>query len=42
MALLIDMIYVVRELTKLVFVVVTSPFAVVSSGLLLMRTGADF
>lgn len=35
MALLIDIIYVVRELVKLTYVVVTSPFAIVGSLLML-------
>ncbi len=37
MAFIIDSIYVVRELLKLLYVVVTSPFAVVA-GLLMMGT----
>lgn len=35
MALIIDAIYVCRELVKLVFVVITSPFALVGSLLML-------
>jgi hypothetical protein len=35
MALFIDIIYVLRELTKLIYVVVTSPFAIVGSLLML-------
>ncbi len=35
MALLIDIIYVLRELTKLIYVVVTSPFAIVGSLMML-------
>jgi len=35
MAFLIDIIYIVRELTKLLFVLITSPFAIVG-GLLML------
>ncbi|KGM06858.1 hypothetical protein LP43_1351 [Methylophaga thiooxydans] len=35
MALIIDLIYVFRELIKLVFVVITSPFGLVGSLLML-------
>jgi hypothetical protein len=35
MALLIDIIYIFRELGKLIYVVVTSPFALVGSLLML-------
>lgn len=35
MSLLIDVIYVLRELSKLLFVVLTSPFALVGSLLML-------
>lgn len=35
MALIIDVIYVSRELVKLLFVVITSPFALVGSLLML-------
>ncbi len=35
MALIIDVIYVTRELVKLLFVVITSPFALVGSLLML-------
>lgn len=35
MALFIDIIYVLRELGKLTYVVVTSPFAIVGSLLML-------
>lgn len=35
MSLIIDLIYVFRELVKLVFVVITSPFALVGSFLML-------
>lgn len=35
MALLIDIVYIFRELSKLTYVVVTSPFAVVGSLLML-------
>jgi hypothetical protein len=35
MALIIDLIYVLRELGRLAYVVVTSPFAIVGSLLML-------
>lgn len=35
MAFIIDMIYIIRELVKLLFVVMTSPFALIGSLLLL-------
>ncbi|MDT8311948.1 MAG: hypothetical protein RQ732_10920 [Methylophaga sp.] len=38
MALIIDSIYVCRELLRLIFVVVTSPFAIVDSLLMLGST----
>ncbi|MDX1572635.1 MAG: hypothetical protein R3341_01320 [Methylophaga sp.] len=38
MAFIIDSIYVCRELLRLVFVVVTSPFAIVGSLLMLGST----
>lgn len=38
MGFIIDTIYVMRELLKLLLVVITSPFAFVGSGLLLFGT----
>ncbi|MEX0614357.1 MAG: hypothetical protein WD177_00490 [Methylophaga sp.] len=38
MAFIIDSIYVCRELLRLVFVVITSPFAIVGSLLMLGST----
>jgi len=35
MSLLIDMIYIVRELSKLAYVVLTSPFALLAGFLML-------
>lgn len=35
MALFIDIIYIIRELGKLTYVVITSPFAIVGSVLML-------
>jgi len=35
MALIIDVIYLIRELLKILFVVITSPFAIVGSLLML-------
>lgn len=39
MALIIDIIYIVRELLKLLFVVATSPFALVAGLLMLGSHG---
>lgn len=39
MAFFIDLIYVCRELVRLLFVVITSPFAIVGSLLMLGSTG---
>jgi hypothetical protein len=36
MALLIDFVYLVKELMILAYVVVTSPFAIMAGGLLLL------
>lgn len=35
MALIIDAIYIMRELSKLFYVVVTSPFAVIAAALMI-------
>ncbi len=39
MSYLIDLIYIVRELLKLAYVVITSPFAIVA-GLLMLGTNS--
>lgn len=40
MSLLIDMIYIIRELVKLTYVVLTSPFAIIA-GLLLLGNNTN-